>query len=211
MSNDLLPAADTAENAARMVALETVFGDFVAVLAAAQRHYVKAVANFHAFHRVDAHQRMGDVSIQAVKDRLVPADACAHVRQEHQNGDGGRRERIDGILKRDRRRDAEDEVADDAAAHGRADPEHDDAEQVHLLLDADDGAGHGEGDGPDQLEHKDKDIRHGVPPAHVFSAARARRGPRPCRRLRSRSRTRASTSCRRDRADTRRRASPAAY
>ena len=71
MGNDLLPAADTAENAARMVALETVFGDFIAVLAAAQRHHVKAVANFHAFHRVDAHQRMGDVSIQAVKDRLA--------------------------------------------------------------------------------------------------------------------------------------------
>lgn len=71
MSNDLLPAADTAENAARMVALETVFGDFVAVLAAAQRHYVKTVANFHAFHRVDAHQRMGDVGIRAVKDRLA--------------------------------------------------------------------------------------------------------------------------------------------
>ena len=77
MGNDLLPAADTAKNAARMVALETVFGDFVAVLAATQRHHVKTVANFHAFHRVDAHQRMGDVGIQAVKDRLAKSGGDA--------------------------------------------------------------------------------------------------------------------------------------
>ena len=169
------------------------------------------VRALHAHDRKDAEADRVHHEQQPVKDRLVPADTRAHMRQKHQNGDGGRRERIDGVLKCDRRRDAEDEVTDDAAAHGRADPKHDDAEQVHLLLDADDGAGHGEGDGSDQLEHKDKDIRHGVPPAHVFSAARARRGPRPCRRLRSRPRTRASASCRRDRADIRRRASPAAY
>ena len=77
MGNDLLPAADTAKNAARMVALETVFGDFVAVLAATQRYHVKTITNFYAFHRVDAHQRMGDVGIQAVKDRLAKSGGDA--------------------------------------------------------------------------------------------------------------------------------------
>ena len=43
MGNDLLAAADTAKNTARMVALETVFGDFVAVLAATQRYDVKTM------------------------------------------------------------------------------------------------------------------------------------------------------------------------
>ena len=80
MGNDLLPAADAAENTARMVALETVFGDFVTVLAATQRYHVKTITNFHTFHRVDAHQRVGDVGIQAIKDRLAKSgrDATGH-------------------------------------------------------------------------------------------------------------------------------------
>ncbi|GHL34310.1 hypothetical protein ECZU26_51350 [Escherichia coli] len=60
-----------------MVALETVFGDFVAVLAATQRYHFKTITNFYAFHRVDAHQRMGDVGIQAVKDRLAKSGGDA--------------------------------------------------------------------------------------------------------------------------------------
>ncbi|ABU76158.1 hypothetical protein ESA_00888 [Cronobacter sakazakii ATCC BAA-894] len=75
--DNLLAAADAAENAARMVALKTLFGDFIAVFAAFQRHHAKAFANLHTFHGVDAHQRVGDVGIETVKYRL--AEARRHV------------------------------------------------------------------------------------------------------------------------------------
>lgn len=71
MGNDLLFVVDIVENVVRMVVLEIVFGDFIAVLVVAQRYYVKVVVNFYVFYRVDVYQRMGDVSIQAVKDRFV--------------------------------------------------------------------------------------------------------------------------------------------
>ncbi|MNP57633.1 hypothetical protein D3C76_1524770 [compost metagenome] len=73
MGDNLLPAADPAEHAARVVALEALFRNLVAVLAAAQGHNVKTVANLYPFHRVDAHHCMGDVGVEAVKDRLTPA------------------------------------------------------------------------------------------------------------------------------------------
>src|SRR5690606_40577457 len=77
IGNNLLPAADAAQNATRMVALETRLRDFVAVLAAAKLDHVKTVADFDAFHRVDAHQRVGDVGVKAVTYRLAPASRHA--------------------------------------------------------------------------------------------------------------------------------------
>ena len=73
VGNDLLTAADAAKNAAGVVALESGFGDLIAVFAAAQLHHLETVANLHAFHGVDAHQRMGDIGVKAVKDRLAKA------------------------------------------------------------------------------------------------------------------------------------------
>ena len=86
-----------------------------------------------------------------VKDRLMPPDTGAHMRQEHENGHGGRRECVDRILKRRGRRDAENEVADNSAADRRADAEDDHTEQIHLLFDADNGAGNGKRDSADEF------------------------------------------------------------
>ncbi|MNE68806.1 hypothetical protein D3C80_1644880 [compost metagenome] len=71
ISHDLLTAADAAQNTARMIALETLRGDFIAILAAAQRNDLKTVANLHAFHGVNAHHRVRDISIQTVKHRFA--------------------------------------------------------------------------------------------------------------------------------------------
>ena len=54
-----------------MVALETRFGNFIAVFAAAKLHHLKTIANFHALHRINAHQRVRNVRIEAVKYRLT--------------------------------------------------------------------------------------------------------------------------------------------
>lgn len=69
--HDLLTAADAAENAARVVALEARFGNFIAVFAAAQFHHLKTIANFYALHRINAHQRVRDIGIQTVKHRFA--------------------------------------------------------------------------------------------------------------------------------------------
>ena len=68
-----MACGDAAQDAARVVGFETRGGEFVAVVAAALCHHIKAVANFHTFHRIDAHHRVGDVGIQAVKHGLAEA------------------------------------------------------------------------------------------------------------------------------------------
>ena len=117
---------------------------------------------------------------QPVEHRLVPPDAGAHVRQEHEHGHGSRREGIDGIVERRRRGHAENDVADNTAADRRADAEDDHAEQIHLLFDADNGAGNGKRGRADQFQHKNKNIGHNgnlrkLTRAAIFSARPARR------------------------------------
>ena len=66
-----------------MVALETAGADLVTMLAAALVHHRKAVADLHPFHRVDAHQRMRQVGVKAIKNRL--AEARRHVFRHHRD------------------------------------------------------------------------------------------------------------------------------
>jgi hypothetical protein len=69
--DDRLAGRNTAEDTARVVAEETFRGHLVTVLGTALGDAGEAGADFHAFHRVDAHQRMGQFGIEAVKDRLA--------------------------------------------------------------------------------------------------------------------------------------------
>ena len=71
---DGLAGGNAAEDAAGMVAGEALRREFVAVLAAALAHHVKAVSDGYGFHRVDAHQGVGDVGIQPVKHWFAEAD-----------------------------------------------------------------------------------------------------------------------------------------
>ncbi|CNU74083.1 Uncharacterised protein [Salmonella enterica subsp. enterica serovar Bovismorbificans] len=83
MRHNVLPATDATEDAASVVALKTLRRDFIAILAATQRHHVKSFADLHAFHRINAHQRMGDVRIQSVKYRF--AKPCRHAARHHRH------------------------------------------------------------------------------------------------------------------------------
>ncbi len=72
----VLPGADAAEHAAGVVRGEALRGEFVAMLRAFLRHAGKACADLHTFHRVQAHERVGDVGVELVVERLAPA--CGH-------------------------------------------------------------------------------------------------------------------------------------
>ncbi len=73
MRNDRLAGGNTTEDAARVVAEETLRGQFVAMLGAALGDTGETGADFHAFDRVDAHQRVGQFGVEAVEDRLAQA------------------------------------------------------------------------------------------------------------------------------------------
>ena len=73
MRHDRLAGRNTAEDAARVVAEETFRGHLIAMLGTALGYAGEAGADFHAFHRVDAHQRMGQFGVEAIKDRLTQA------------------------------------------------------------------------------------------------------------------------------------------
>src|SRR6218665_2370025 len=77
----VLPGADAAEHAARVVAAKPLRGHGVAMHGAALRHAGKARADLHALDGVQAHQRVGDVGIELVIQRL--AQAHRHARGLH--------------------------------------------------------------------------------------------------------------------------------
>ena len=56
-----------------MIAEETLGADLVAVEAALLRDRRETVANLHALHRVDRHQRRGEFAIELAVDRFAPA------------------------------------------------------------------------------------------------------------------------------------------
>ncbi|MNC29542.1 hypothetical protein D3C75_777900 [compost metagenome] len=71
--NDRLTGGNTAENAAGVVAEETLRGHFIAMLGAALGDAGETGADFHALDRIDAHQRMGQFGIETVEDRFPQA------------------------------------------------------------------------------------------------------------------------------------------
>ncbi|KPW14023.1 Alpha/beta hydrolase family protein [Pseudomonas syringae pv. atrofaciens] len=71
MRDDRLAGGNTAENAARVIGQETLWRHLVAVLGATLGNTVETGTDFHALDRVDAHQRMGEFSVQTIEDRLA--------------------------------------------------------------------------------------------------------------------------------------------
>ena len=87
--HDVLAGGNAAQHAAGMVAQEAARGDLVAVFGAFLFDARKACADFHAFDRVDAHHRLGDVGIEAIEDWFAPPGR--HAGSHHVNA------RTDGI------------------------------------------------------------------------------------------------------------------
>ncbi|RML36909.1 Alpha/beta hydrolase protein [Pseudomonas syringae pv. atrofaciens] len=71
MRDDRLAGGNTAENAARVIGQETLWRHLVAVLGATLGNTVETGTDFHALNRVDAHQRMGEFSVQTIEDWLT--------------------------------------------------------------------------------------------------------------------------------------------
>ncbi|RML65566.1 hypothetical protein ALQ91_05386 [Pseudomonas syringae pv. syringae] len=71
MRDDRLAGGNTAENAARVIGQETLWCHLVAVLGAALGNTVETGTDFHTLDRVDAHQRMGEFSVQTIEDWLT--------------------------------------------------------------------------------------------------------------------------------------------
>ena len=78
---DVLAGRDAAENAAGVVAGKTVRCQLVTMHAAALGNRIEAGADLHALDGIDAHHGMGDIGVEAVKDRRAPADR--HVLRHH--------------------------------------------------------------------------------------------------------------------------------
>ena len=70
---DRLATGDAALNPAGVVAPEAGRRHLVAVLGAARLDHAETVADLHALDRVDTHQRLGDIRIEAVEDGFTPA------------------------------------------------------------------------------------------------------------------------------------------
>ncbi|KPX58538.1 Uncharacterized protein ALO53_04577 [Pseudomonas amygdali pv. photiniae] len=73
MRNDRLAGGNAAENAARLIGQETQWGHLVAVLGAALCNAVETGTDLHALDRIDAHQRVCQLGVQTIKDRLAEA------------------------------------------------------------------------------------------------------------------------------------------
>src|SRR5580658_6198854 len=71
--DDVLTGGDAAENPPGVVAAKSAGRQLVAMLAAALARGTHAGADLHGLHRVDAHERVGDVRIQAVEHRFAEA------------------------------------------------------------------------------------------------------------------------------------------
>ena len=98
---------------------------------------------------------------ERVKHALAAADEPAHEREKQHDRHAERHEQIDRVLKRARRGQPHDKIAQDAAADGRRDAQQPHAENVHVLFDAEHRAADGERDSSGQLEQKEKGIhRH---------------------------------------------------
>src|SRR5476649_1663215 len=80
-ADDVLSGRDAGQDAAGMVAeeggLAILHAHLVGILLAAHGRRCEAVADLHALHGVDAHQRLGEVGIELVVDRIAEADRDA--------------------------------------------------------------------------------------------------------------------------------------
>ena len=78
-----LTGRNTTQHTTGVVGKEPLRGYLIPMRGALLRDAVKAGTNLHTLHRIDAHQGMGQVRIQAIKDRLTQAGR--HALGDHVN------------------------------------------------------------------------------------------------------------------------------
>lgn len=110
----------------------------------------------HARDREDAEPGRVHDEHERVEHMLAAANGAPHEREKQHNRHTQRDEQIDRVLKRARRSQAHDKIAQDAAADGRCDAQQPHAEDVHMLFDAEHRAADGERDRPGQFKQKEK-------------------------------------------------------
>ena len=121
-------------------------------IGAAVRREVHGIPDAHDGEYAEAdgvHEQQGNVEQTVVMHEAVadPRDA-----QQKRHADG--HERACRVAEGEGRRDAEDDVAQDAAADGGDDAEHDDTEQVHMPAHGGQRAGGCKGHCADELKKK---------------------------------------------------------
>lgn len=97
---------------------------------------------------------------ERVEHALAAPDEAAHEREKQHDRHAQRHEQVHRVLKRARRGQPHDEIAQDAAADGRRDAQQPHAENVHVLFNAEYRAADGERDRSGQLEQKEERL-HG--------------------------------------------------
>ena len=116
-----------------------------------------------AHDREDAQAERVEQEHRRVEPALIVHQAVAQEGQEEQQSRPDRHEHVARIVKGQRRCDAEDQVAQDAAADGGDNGQNQNAQQIHFLFHCGQRAGRREGDRSGQLQHSDK-VFHVRPP-----------------------------------------------
>ena len=133
------------------------------------------VSRADAHHGEDAESRRVHQEQAQVEQRLIPHQDPPHLGEEHHQRGQHRHRGVDGVLKGGGRRVAQDQVPDDAAAHGGGQPQDADAEDVHVFPQPRHGAGGGKGHGADELQDQDENIQR----IHGGFLTAPRTGPSP--------------------------------
>ena len=110
----------------------------------------------HARDREDAEPGRVHDEHERVEHALAAPDEAPHEREKQHDRHAECDEQIDRVLKRARRGQPHDEIAQDAAADGRRDAQQPHAEDIHMLFDAEHRAADGERDRPGQFKQKEK-------------------------------------------------------
>lgn len=97
---------------------------------------------------------------ERVEHALAATDEAAHKREKQHDRYAQRHEQVHRVLKRARRGQPHDEIAQDTAADGRRDAQQPHAENIHVLFNAEHRAADGERDRSGQLEQKEERL-HG--------------------------------------------------
>src|SRR5690606_25983463 len=83
VDDDVLPTTDASQDAAGVVAEETLRRHLVAVLRALLLHHAETGTDLHALHGIDAHHGVGEVGVEAIEDRF--AQAHRHTTGNHRD------------------------------------------------------------------------------------------------------------------------------
>ena len=122
--------------------------------AALQRHINTGNAENAQADCVKKIQHAGIIQPQQAGRQLVPGHSQQAIRQKNGAAGQRRQQEKDVVAEHCRRGYAKQQIPDDAAAKGRDNAQHQNAENIQILLRGQHGPGNGKGNGADGLRHK---------------------------------------------------------